>query len=133
MPKGANNVVKANLGRNIKELRLSLNMSQAKLAEKSKTDQAFISEMERGIRSHGPGGHDDAANVAAGAMVLATAMKLDVVPLTPPIIISGGPRNVPGSDTAATSQSYSEPATTNATTAYFEWIANGGGRGWGPV
>ena len=49
MPKGANNVAKANLGRNIKELRLSLNMSQAKLAEKSETDQAFISEMERGI------------------------------------------------------------------------------------
>ena len=68
---------------------------------------------------HGPGGSDDAANVAAGAMVLATLDKLDVVPLIAPIICSQNMPPVPG---------------TSTTQAYLEW-ANGGGGGpwWGPI
>ena len=49
MRKGANDIVKDDLGRKIRQLRLSLNMSQMELAEKAETDQAFISEMERGV------------------------------------------------------------------------------------
>ena len=49
MAKGANDIVKDNLGRKVRDLRLSLNMSQTELAEKAETDQAFISEMERGV------------------------------------------------------------------------------------
>jgi DNA-binding XRE family transcriptional regulator len=49
MAKGANQIVKDNLGREIRRLRLSLNMSQTQLAEKAETDQAFISDLERGI------------------------------------------------------------------------------------
>jgi hypothetical protein len=32
---------------------------------------------------------DDCANVCCGALVLASSLKLDVVPLTPPIICYG--------------------------------------------
>lgn len=49
MKKCANELVKNSLGRKIRQLRLSLNMSQIELAEKAETDQAFISEMERGV------------------------------------------------------------------------------------
>ena len=48
MAKGALTIVKNNLGRNVKELRLSSNMSQADLADKAKIRQPLISKMERG-------------------------------------------------------------------------------------
>jgi len=38
---------------------------------------------------HGPGGHDDCANVVCGALVLATADKLDTVPIMAPIVCYG--------------------------------------------
>jgi hypothetical protein len=44
---------------------------------------------------HGPGGHDDAANVAAGAMVLASSEKLEEVPIIAPIIV-GRARTISG-------------------------------------
>ena len=42
------NIVKNNLGRNVKELRLSSNMSQTDLAVKAKVRQPLISKMESG-------------------------------------------------------------------------------------
>jgi transcriptional regulator with XRE-family HTH domain len=48
MAKGGLNIVKNNLGRNVKELRLSTNMSQTDLADKAKVRQPLISKMERG-------------------------------------------------------------------------------------
>jgi transcriptional regulator with XRE-family HTH domain len=48
MAKGAPEIVKNNLGRKVRELRLSLNMSQTTLAAKAETHQEFISDMERG-------------------------------------------------------------------------------------
>jgi transcriptional regulator with XRE-family HTH domain len=49
MRKSARDIVKDSLGRKIRQLRQSLKMSQMELAEKAETDQAFISEMERGV------------------------------------------------------------------------------------
>jgi transcriptional regulator with XRE-family HTH domain len=40
--------MKNNLGRKVRELRLSLNMSQADLADEAETRRALISEIERG-------------------------------------------------------------------------------------
>jgi hypothetical protein len=69
---------------------------------------------------HGPGGHDDAANVAAGAMVLATAIKLDEVPIVAPIIV-GQPRNIPG-------------GTVSTEAAWREWAyGSGNANFWGSV
>jgi DNA-binding XRE family transcriptional regulator len=48
MAKGARNSVKNKLGRKVRELRLSLNMSQTALAAKAETHQEFISDLERG-------------------------------------------------------------------------------------
>ena len=48
MAKSALNIVKNNLGRNVKELRLSSNMSQTDLAVKAKVRQSLISKMESG-------------------------------------------------------------------------------------
>jgi len=96
--------------------------------------------------NHGPGGHDDCANVAAGAMVLATADKLDVVPIVGPIIIGGRHDTpIPGSarQPGQTEEAYaakeraklpSVPRTpaapgVNSTQAYYEWVDSGGGGG----
>jgi transcriptional regulator with XRE-family HTH domain len=48
MKKRALNIVKNNLGRKVKQLRLSSNMSQTNLADKAKVRQPLISKMERG-------------------------------------------------------------------------------------
>jgi ribosome-binding protein aMBF1 (putative translation factor) len=40
--------VKATLGRNVRELRLSLGLSQADLADRAETRRALISDVERG-------------------------------------------------------------------------------------
>jgi transcriptional regulator with XRE-family HTH domain len=48
MRKIADDTVKDTFGRKVRELRLSLNMSQADLADRTKTRQALISEIERG-------------------------------------------------------------------------------------
>jgi transcriptional regulator with XRE-family HTH domain len=40
--------VRATLGRNVRELRLSLGLSQADLADRAGTRRAFISDIERG-------------------------------------------------------------------------------------
>ena len=48
MAKSALNIVKNNLGRNVKELRLSSNMSRTDLAVKAKVRQSLISKMESG-------------------------------------------------------------------------------------
>jgi len=48
MAKRARNNVKNKLGRKVRELRLSLNMSQTALAAKAETHQEFISDLERG-------------------------------------------------------------------------------------
>jgi transcriptional regulator with XRE-family HTH domain len=48
MAKSALNIVKNNLGRNVKELRLSSSMSQTDLAVKAKIRQPLISKMECG-------------------------------------------------------------------------------------
>jgi DNA adenine methylase len=49
MAKGARNSVKNKLGRKVRKLRLSSNMSQTDLADKAKIRQPLISKMERGI------------------------------------------------------------------------------------
>jgi len=46
--KVASEIARENLGRKVRELRLSLNMSQADLADKAKARQALISKIERG-------------------------------------------------------------------------------------
>jgi transcriptional regulator with XRE-family HTH domain len=48
MAKRAKNSIKGTIGQRVKELRLSLNMSQIELAEKAKIQQPLISKMERG-------------------------------------------------------------------------------------
>ena len=48
MRKNTRETIKINLGRKIRELRLSSNMSQENLADKAKTRRALISEIERG-------------------------------------------------------------------------------------
>jgi transcriptional regulator with XRE-family HTH domain len=48
MAKSARNNIKDKLGRKVRELRLSLNMSQTVLAAKAETHQEFISDLERG-------------------------------------------------------------------------------------
>jgi hypothetical protein len=69
---------------------------------------------------HGPGGHDDAANVAAGAMVLASSEKLEEVPIIAPIIV-GRARTIWG---GAASR---EPA-------WCEWAHGAGDTNfWGPT
>ncbi len=68
---------------------------------------------------HGPGGHDDCANVACGALVLASVVKEQEV-FPPPIVVSGGPRNIPGGTTfTSISQNYptAQPAPNDAAAA----------------
>jgi transcriptional regulator with XRE-family HTH domain len=48
MRKSARDIVKINLGRQARELRLSSKMSLADLADEAKTRRALISEIERG-------------------------------------------------------------------------------------
>jgi transcriptional regulator with XRE-family HTH domain len=48
MRKSAHEITKENLGRRIRELRLSSNMSQADLAGAAKTRRALVSDIERG-------------------------------------------------------------------------------------
>jgi hypothetical protein len=52
---------------------------------------------------HGPGGHDDAANVACGCMVLATAYKEPELAIVQPIIVS---QNMPPEPDTDTTQAY---------------------------
>jgi hypothetical protein len=81
---------------------------------------------------HELNGHDDAANACALAAVLAAAEQ-QRIPIVAPIIVSGGPRNVPGSTATSTSQTYPiapEPGRTT-TELYFDWIASGRGDRWG--
>jgi hypothetical protein len=69
---------------------------------------------------HGPGGHDDAANVAAGAMVLASSEKLEEVPIIAPIIV-GRPRTIWG-------------GTISTEAAWREYAYGGGNTNfWGPM
>jgi DNA-binding XRE family transcriptional regulator len=71
MKKCANDVIKDGLGRKIRQLRLSLKMSQMELAKKAETDQAFISEMERGV-----------ANPTLDSILrIAKALRVDIVAL----------------------------------------------------
>jgi transcriptional regulator with XRE-family HTH domain len=48
MRKSARDIFKNNLGRKVRELRLSLKMSQEDLAEEAETRRALISDIERG-------------------------------------------------------------------------------------
>lgn len=66
---------------------------------------------------HGPSGHDDAANVVAGSLVLATRTIHDEVPLVAPIIIS---------------KSQPPPLGTSTTQAFYDYYS-GGKQYWGPV
>jgi hypothetical protein len=47
---------------------------------------------------HETNAHDDLANAIAGAAVLASLDREQEFVLVPPILVSGGPRNIPGSD-----------------------------------
>ena len=66
---------------------------------------------------HGPSGHDDAANVVAGSLVLATRTIHDEVPLVAPIIISKSQPPLLG---------------TSTTQAFYDYYS-GGNQYWGPV
>jgi hypothetical protein len=69
---------------------------------------------------HGSGRHDDAANVAAGAMVLASSERQEQVPLVAPIIV-GHPPTIPG-------------GTVSTEAAWREYAYGAGGTNfWGPV
>jgi transcriptional regulator with XRE-family HTH domain len=48
MLRSAHEIVRNNLGRRVRELRLSLHMSQQELAEDAETRRALISQIERG-------------------------------------------------------------------------------------
>jgi transcriptional regulator with XRE-family HTH domain len=48
MQKRTRNSLKRSLGQRVKELRMSLNMSQMELADKAKVQQPLISKLERG-------------------------------------------------------------------------------------
>jgi hypothetical protein len=61
MAKGALTIVKNNLGRNVKELRLSSNMSQANLADKRKSRWVFTSRVMQ----------SEAGDIAASGSALA--------------------------------------------------------------
>jgi hypothetical protein len=69
---------------------------------------------------HSPGAHDDVINAAAGAIVMAAARVMNVVPLVAPVICGGSdePSPIPGQST---------------TDAYYSWIAGGGGNRWGSI
>ena len=45
---------------------------------------------------HAPGAHDDIVNAVAGAVVTALQVAIEYVPVVLPIVVSGGPRNLPG-------------------------------------
>jgi DNA adenine methylase len=71
MRRSARDVIKINLGRKVKELRLSSKMSQADLADEAKTRRALISEIERGE-----------ANPTLDSIVsIATALGVDLADL----------------------------------------------------
>ena len=59
---------------------------------------------------HGPSGHDDAANVVAGSLVLATRTIHDEAPLVAPIIIS---------------KSQPPPLGTSTTQAFYDYYSGG--------
>jgi hypothetical protein len=75
---------------------------------------------------HPPGGHDDVANAVAGAVVmaLAAAVRDKAVPMVAPVVVSGGARYFPGSDTYTGA---GVPATPSAPTASYDYNKE---RGW---
>ncbi|MBB5053932.1 transcriptional regulator with XRE-family HTH domain [Afipia massiliensis] len=71
MRKAGDDIVKDTFGRKVRELRLSLSMSQADLADRTETRQAFISEIERG----------EANPTLDSILRIATALGVEVVEL----------------------------------------------------
>ena len=78
------------------------------------------SSLEKDRVDHGLGGHDDTANVAAGAMVLAGSEKPEEVPIIAPIIV-GRTRTVSG-------------GTASTEAAWRDWAYGTGNTDfWGPM
>ena len=71
MRKAVDDIVKDTFGRKVRELRLSLSMSQADLADRTETRQALISEIERG----------EANPTLDSILRIATALGVEVVEL----------------------------------------------------
>ena len=72
-------------------------LDNRKLASQFGSLERRTSPMGKDIIDHGPAGHDDLCNSAAGALVLAA--KGSGAVLGSVIIASSGPRSIPGSDT----------------------------------
>jgi hypothetical protein len=87
------------------------------------------------VIDHPPGQHDDIITAVAGCIVAASQRQAQAMTFVPPIVV-GTPRNIPGSPVG---QHVDEPSPydgqqkQNATTLYYEWIANGGGNRWGSI
>jgi hypothetical protein len=60
----------------------------------------------RDIIDHQPNQHDDLINSVAGCAVYAAQRRTQELPIVAPILVSGGPRNIPGSDTVGRSGGY---------------------------
>ncbi|MBR0689867.1 helix-turn-helix transcriptional regulator [Bradyrhizobium manausense] len=70
----ADHIVKSAIGRSVKQLRLSLSLSQSDLAERSETNQRFVSQLERGV-----------ANPTLDTILrIARALRVDVAELFGP-------------------------------------------------
>lgn len=70
----ADHIVKSAIGRSVKELRQSLSLSQSDLAERSETNQRFVSQLERGV-----------ANPTLDTILrIAKALRVDVTELFGP-------------------------------------------------
>jgi hypothetical protein len=105
----ANGVTYRHSDRNRSELYLDamplMTAGRCRLLDSRKLAQQFgalerrTSSLGKDIIDHGPNGHDDLCNSAAGALVLAAAGSGVVVGSVSAILVSRGPRLIPTSDT----------------------------------
>jgi hypothetical protein len=96
-------------------------------------------QLERSVKrsgrdeiTHPTHGHDDLVNAVAGAACLAQRMIEQHIPMTPGVMVSSGPRYIPGSDGPRIGGLYDEPIRDNrsATERWASWYYNGGGNRW---
>jgi hypothetical protein len=80
--------------------------------------------------THPPHGHDDLINAAAGAAAVARRVIEQHVPLCAPIVVSAGPRYIPGNDGPRVSGGWNEEPIRDGRTAHqkwADWYYRGGG------
>jgi hypothetical protein len=79
---------------------------------------------------HPTHGHDDLANAVAGAVAIAAIVRQEI-PIVPPVIVSSGPRYIPGqySESAAPTVSPHSPHRPSSEEPWAAWVTRGG-YGW---